>query len=196
LVRNWPSGANLPPANGDSADGRVVADALVELGLLTRDPQLQSATAVAPPAATTTFGSANFSAMRFKPKPEICARFLAAYSLSAWKFKFCRLKNALDSLRRRKAVIADLCAPPTPLRLYTLMAHFFRMRALTYTSQERCVLDSLVLSDFLLRNQVLPTFVIGVSTRPFKAHCWVQSGSVVLNDSIEGTQSHTSLLAI
>jgi hypothetical protein len=38
--------------------------------------------------------------------------------------------------------------------------------------------------------------LIGVSTKPFLAHAWVQMSELVLNDTAEHVQTFTPLLAI
>jgi hypothetical protein len=40
------------------------------------------------------------------------------------------------------------------------------------------------------------TFVIGVATKPFLAHSWVQLGEYVLNDTTERVQDFMPILSI
>jgi len=40
------------------------------------------------------------------------------------------------------------------------------------------------------------TFVIGVATKPFLAHSWVQIGEYVLNDTAEHAQDFKPILSI
>jgi hypothetical protein len=56
--------------------------------------------------------------------------------------------------------------------------------------------DSLVLSAFLTKCGQPCTFVIGIATKPFVAHAWVQSGDAVLNDTAEYIQTFDPILAI
>jgi hypothetical protein len=40
------------------------------------------------------------------------------------------------------------------------------------------------------------TFVIGVATRPFVAHAWVQIAGSVLNDTVEHVQDFAPILSV
>jgi hypothetical protein len=51
-----------------------------------------------------------------------------------------------------------------------------------------CLYDSLALRRFLRRRQATADLVIGVKLRPFGAHCWLQDGSTVLNDTLGGAR--------
>ena len=76
------------------------------------------------------------------------------------------------------------------------LASFLWLRTWCYTAQRRCLFDSLVLSVYLTRGMVPCTFVIGVATKPFLAHSWVQIGEHVLNDTAEHTQDFKPILSI
>lgn len=75
-------------------------------------------------------------------------------------------------------------------------AWYLRMRPLVITSHDKCLHDSLTLVRFLATEQLYPQWVVGVRTRPFAAHSWVQSGSLVLNDVHEYVRSFTPILVV
>jgi hypothetical protein len=50
--------------------------------------------------------------------------------------------------------------------------------------------------EFLHQYDVPATYVIGVTAKPFSAHCWAQSGAIVLNDDVERVAQFTRLLAV
>lgn len=77
------------------------------------------------------------------------------------------------------------------------LIHIFRrLTTLFYTSRNACLLDSAVLTEFLLRHGHRPLLVLGVQTKPFLAHAWVQIGDCVLNDSLEHAQTLTPIAAL
>jgi hypothetical protein len=77
------------------------------------------------------------------------------------------------------------------------LVHIFRrLTTLFYTSRNACLLDSAVLTEFLLRYGHRPMLVLGVRTKPFLAHAWVQMGDCVLNDSLEHAQTLTPIAAL
>ncbi|MEM7432654.1 MAG: lasso peptide biosynthesis B2 protein [Pseudomonadota bacterium] len=76
-----------------------------------------------------------------------------------------------------------------------LMSQFILLRALTYTSRDRCVFDSLVLSVFLAKNGLEPELKIGVKTQPFASHCWVQVDGKIVNELEEYSGSFYEIIA-
>jgi hypothetical protein len=57
---------------------------------------------------------------------------------------------------------------------------FRRLRRLVFSEKDRCLLNALALVLFLRRYGHFPLFVIGVKTRPFGAHSWVQHQQILL----------------
>ncbi|WP_158755063.1 lasso peptide biosynthesis B2 protein [Dyella sp. S184] len=72
----------------------------------------------------------------------------------------------------------------------------FRL-ARAYTPVEtRCLLDSLAMVKFLARRRLHASIVFGVTSDPFSAHCWVQAGDLVLNDTVGHANAHTPIRVI
>lgn len=59
-----------------------------------------------------------------------------------------------------------------------------------------CLLDSVGLLLWLERGGERATLLFGVKLNPFGAHCWVQSGSLLLNDHVEHVERFTPVRAI
>jgi hypothetical protein len=69
--------------------------------------------------------------------------------------------------------------------------------ARAYTPVEtRCLLDSLAMVKFLARRKLHASIVFGVTSDPFSAHCWVQAGDLVLNDTVGHANAHTPIRVI
>ncbi|WP_448659188.1 lasso peptide biosynthesis B2 protein [Sphingomonas sp. CJ99] len=60
----------------------------------------------------------------------------------------------------------------------------------------RCLPDSLALLRLARRQGHDPRLVFGVQPAPFAAHCWLQSGPLVLTDRIGHVRRFTPLLAL
>jgi hypothetical protein len=119
----------------------------------------------------------------------------ASYIITRLKLQlltFERLIAYLETAKQRRARPASV----SERRLENLVLAFRRARGLIYTAREKCLIDSLVLFDFLRRHGIITTFIIGVSTQPFSAHSWVQCGSIVLNDSLEHAREYTPILVV
>lgn len=80
-------------------------------------------------------------------------------------------------------------------RCSRLVAAFGRLRPFILR-QAVCLFDSLALLDFLARCGQFPNWVFGVQTGPFSAHCWVQAGQTVLNDSVEQVAAYTPIMVV
>jgi hypothetical protein len=59
-----------------------------------------------------------------------------------------------------------------------------------------CLRDSLALHTILTAAGCAPRFLIGVQLDPFRAHCWLEADTVVLNDRLDLTSSFTPILTI
>lgn len=57
-----------------------------------------------------------------------------------------------------------------------------------------CLYDSLALCRFLQRRGICADLVIGAKLYPFGAHCWLQQGEVVLNDSLASARDFEPVL--
>lgn len=72
----------------------------------------------------------------------------------------------------------------------------FRRARLHVPIAPRCLLDSLALTRFLARRQHRGDIVFGVTREPFTAHCWVQAGDLVLNDTLGSARAHTAIRVV
>lgn len=107
-----------------------------------------------------------------------------------------RLKDTLDTVIRFRdsrqpqppasndaALDAALCAA----------AHAF-LRARRHLPLSRsCLLDSLALLIHLGHCRLPAQLVFGISIDPFCAHCWVQAGDLVLNDTVGNVRAYTPI---
>jgi hypothetical protein len=53
-----------------------------------------------------------------------------------------------------------------------------------------CLLDSLALTRWLAARGASANIVFGVTDAPFSAHCWVQAGDLVLNDTVGNAMAY------
>lgn len=62
--------------------------------------------------------------------------------------------------------------------------------------QGECLFRAFMLLRFLRLGGQDATWVFGVRTWPFQAHCWLQSGSTVLDDAVERVRPFTPIFAV
>ncbi|MGV8932166.1 MAG: lasso peptide biosynthesis B2 protein [Luteimonas sp.] len=110
-------------------------------------------------------------------------------------------------MRRLKSILAQLVSFRT-LQTETLRRHSqtdhdvlatvaaFRRARLFIPIETCCLLDSISLVRFLAKRGVHAHLVFGVTGEPFAAHCWVQHGNVVLNDTVGHVAAHTPIRVI
>jgi len=106
-----------------------------------------------------------------------------------------RFQLIVESVRSRKGRGAHSAAVLDLERARSLVSVFERLRWF-YPRSYLCLFDSLALIHFLARFQVYPDWVFGVSAEPFEAHCWVQAGNVVLNDTVARVSAFTPIMYI
>ncbi|HEX8443468.1 MAG TPA: lasso peptide biosynthesis B2 protein [Allosphingosinicella sp.] len=99
----------------------------------------------------------------------------------------------LQSLLSRKPDrSAPTDSPPTESRDLAVLG-FMRARRMAPVAPN-CLYDSLALRHFLLRRSVSVDLVIGTKLHPFAAHCWLQDGTLVLNDTLSAARGFTPIL--
>lgn len=106
------------------------------------------------------------------------------------------LRTNLDdasAYRDRKTGAIEVAAPAA-LEKNLLQANGQFARARRYVPIEpTCLLDSLSLLRFLSRRGLSANIVFGVTSEPFAAHCWVQAGDIVLNETLSDANAHTPI---
>ena len=195
-VLNWPNSCELDRdavPSTKATSGRLIAD-LLSRGILTTSPTPER-TPIAPHTLGTLTIHEFTAERRWAPITHI-PQFAMALAAVIMRHKDKRLRSLLEWLRQRQYAISREGPAATRKNAVTPLASFFRLRIWFYTADRRCLFDSLVLATFLTRQMIPCTFVIGVSTKPFLAHSWVQMGELVLNDTAEHVQMFTPILAI
>ena len=81
-------------------------------------------------------------------------------------------------------------------RTIELVSVFRRLRPYAFEAKDRCLFHALALQRFLFRYGSYPTWVVGVSARPWAAHSWVQVEECVLDSSPEDVCAFTPVLAV
>lgn len=99
-----------------------------------------------------------------------------------------------ETIRRLRANPFDARRADTE-RTLDLSIRFHRHRAFVAIPSV-CLLDSLALRSFLAARGGQADLVFGVIASPWAAHCWLQLGDQVLNDSLERVGSFTPILVL
>ena len=121
---------------------------------------------------------------------------LATTYTTSRQLKRCSLKAVLDqttSYRRNHVLRATRTAIKQKIRdLHRPSAAFMRARAVSPIGTT-CLLDSLSMLKFLAKRGIHASLVFAVTSDPFSAHCWLQSGDIILNDTVGSARAHTPI---
>jgi hypothetical protein len=195
VVRGWPSLAPDESLLRDAAYAETLARELAGRGLLTQDDSLgRSAVPVVLARVDEqlhAWDRADWAAIGGVH----CCAFAIAWARAMLELRLRRFAQIVARVERRKA--GHGAGSSFDRAKARLLMHVFRaLRPLFYTTVDRCLLDSLVLMEFLALYDLFPTWVIGVRTGPFAAHSWVQHDHYVLNGAPSFVRAFTPILAV
>jgi len=182
------------PVNTAIQDHAFVAE-LLERGILTTDPALAKPRSIEqlPRAEKRLYAWDGAHPFEFKLRQAL--QFLGACVWARIALRVQPLERIVDRIEHRKAAHGSGASPE--LHAVRDLARIFRaLRPLVYSAERHCLLDSLVLVEFLAQNGVYPSWVIGVKPAPFAAHSWVQMGRYVLNGAPGYVRAYSPILVV
>lgn len=86
-------------------------------------------------------------------------------------------------------------AASAPTQMLDAVSRFHRWAPYAPTSP-KCLLRAFMLLRLLRRQGHDAWWVFGVRTWPFKAHCWLQVGGVVLDDGVDRVSAYEPILVV
>jgi hypothetical protein len=196
LVPGWPVGAPVVDATRSSAaeEPRALARELLLSGLLIEDcgRGKEATPAASTPATAEITADDHFEGLRVRPGELIA--FLTAATTSALLLRHRPVERVVNRIWRRKALAATHSRSGEAAGVRRLVGVFNRLRPLFLSTRNACLFETLALLEFLSRYDFFPTWVFGVQTRPFAAHCWVQAENLVLNDTVDHVGRYTPIM--
>jgi Transglutaminase-like superfamily len=117
------------------------------------------------------------------------ASAMADLARAYWRRPLLRLTQAAA-----RGATPEGAEPPTPALLATV-ADYHRWAPFA-PAPGKCLLRSFLLLRLLRRRGHDARWVFGVRTWPFRAHCWLQRGTVVLDDDLETLVPLTPILVV
>lgn len=125
------------------------------------------------------------------PQSGHCGSFLRAAITASAKLRLQPFQCIVRSVEKRKR---GGTSPHDRDAVRGLTAIFLYLRPF-YVREYLCRFDSLALIEFLAHYRQFPEWVFGVTGEPFTAHCWVQDGNCVLNDTVDFVRRFTPIMA-
>jgi hypothetical protein len=102
-----------------------------------------------------------------------------------------RLEPLIHDHRARRGVPS----PTDPTICLSKLAAYHRTRRLV-PIRKNCLLDSLALDRWLGARTGPRRIVFGVTAEPFLAHCWLQTGDLLLNDHPDHVRRYAPILVV
>jgi hypothetical protein len=171
---------------------RCAADVLLAQKLITPD----AASADKPAAVqwerpTRSLGPNHYDTLS-KVRAARLLDFFAASTRAAGKLRYWPIARTVESIRagrRERAASFDSA------QASELMSAFVTLRPL-FPKPYVCLFDSLAALEFLSHHHCFPKWVFAVKASPFGAHCWLQEGDLILNDSVERVGAYTPIMIV
>ncbi|MBU4433897.1 MAG: lasso peptide biosynthesis B2 protein [Alphaproteobacteria bacterium] len=189
------AGLARPGLKPDAVEGRLVArdpaalETLAQAGLAR--PGLKPDAVRPPPRPTRNLPAA---AVAGTDARHGLWRTLRAGAATASDFRRLDFAGLLDRAGRRTAQPDRQASAPSPALLSTA-AYFARLRVWA-PFDGACLKRSYMMLRYLRLCGLDATWVIGVRTWPFRAHCWLQAGEVALDDDVERLLPYHPILAV
>jgi hypothetical protein len=191
VVPGWPVPATV--AIERSQQTAVVA-LLLDKGILT--PAVENGKVAAPIQAEPP--RSDLTADTLDETPRVGAgellRFVSAAIRAALLLKYRSFESVIHRVGVRAARTGATALDAS--RTHRLVAVFATLRPFFFTAKDACLFDALALSEFLASYRIYPRWIFGVQARPFAAHCWLQLGSTVLNDTVEHVRRYTPIMVV
>lgn len=163
---------------------------LAEDGLLARTSERDSPLpCVSPIAPTRSLVDSNG-----RPAARRIAHAAWRLALSGAAFGLQPLNLSLDHLAARKKRVVN--ETENAEAVAADVARAFNSTGLWLAPLDRCLPRSLAIAHALIDLNVRADLVIGVKLRPFAAHCWVQRGETLINDTIDHARTLTPILVV
>lgn len=189
-IGGWPSSDTVDQAFSDEPDEAALQQ-LLDNGLLTADggdgKDASPATIELPENSLME----DFRAQRPAIRASHVMVFLGAVVAALARLRFQPLERIVAATKRNRQR-EDRDADPATIRDLTEI--YLTLRPLLFTSRNHCLFESLTLVHFLAHYRIHPTWVFGVQTAPFTAHCWLQNGAVAYNDTLDHIRGYTPIM--
>lgn len=169
---------------------RPQIDALIEKGLLSPNRGNNNLPGTAEPVDITRDFSGNSERVSKITITERSAFWLAT-SISDFRLRFQKLKRIISRFqdRAQQCNLSDEHAALRAWRAFSTLRPF-------YPRPASCLFDSLAAATFFQMRDIRVTWTFGVKLQPFAAHCWLEHGDAIVNDSVDSINRFTRIMRV
>lgn len=169
------------------------AKRLVDRNILAEGPPDPVSTGAVVPSAEASALEQPFPSASCGPR--MAVEVLATVFRTRHRLGTQRLQSILDDLAAFRRHAATRTTTTDDDALVRHAQAFLQVRRLV-PIETCCLPDSIAMVTFLARRHLQAHIVFGVTRDPFSAHCWAQSGGLVLNDTLGNTRSYAVIRVV
>ena len=198
------AGWEVPEPNTDSVEDTIVGkrmrkqtvESLLGLGILTRSQKTGKK------ATPTRFSrpTADLLSEYESNKPSIgllhITRFIKSYLYAVVSLRVLSLARIAHQIEAHRGQIGQRPPRGSVAKARELVLVYDHLRPFFFGASDKCLLNSLVLMKFFRHYNVFPTWVIGVSTNPFRAHSWLEVNRFVVDDQAIHVNNYVPIMAL
>lgn len=193
-IQNWSlTPRSASPDTQPSESVAALAAELLSTGILTQDfPTSVQCAHIAPAAEHDLASTADEAQNGQSLLPFLYVT--AALIRASWELRTVSISGIVRAVQRNKCR-SSAPGPTDWSRAARLTTTFLNIRPF-FPRNCCCLFDSLALLLYLSGFQLFPDWVFGVQVDPFNAHCWVQAGTLVLNDHVDHVSCFTPIMTV
>jgi hypothetical protein len=196
IVCNWP--ASLDEFSLEDAERaeslEQFAESLLQAGLLTSVRPTSSTSNAEAKAPLASIGE-EIACVNKTSVPYVPA-FIRAYCWAQYCVRWRSLEEISQLVSNMRTTSRELDSQAPKRDVVHLISAFRKLRPLAFTAEGRCLVHSLALLKFLAQFNVFPTWIIGVTLRPWAAHSWIQLRELVLDSTPDKVCDFTPILVV
>ena len=198
------AGWEVPEPTTDSAEDAIVGrrmrqqtvESLLEFGILTKS---QKTGKKATPTRLSR-PTADLLSEYESSKPSIgllhIIRFMKSYLYAVVSLRVLSLARIAHRIDVHRGQVGQRLPRESVAKARELVLVYDHLRPFFFGASNKCLLNSLVLMKFLRHYDVFPTWVIGVSTNPFRAHSWLEMNRFVIDDQAIHVNNYVPIMAL
>jgi hypothetical protein len=181
--------------DSNDPDLKAVIQALVRKGLLVENQT--DGRVPAPPSVEAAVNCLVTVSDKLQPKisPAHVWHFIGASANASKDLRWGSIEQTVRKVETRRIDCTHHTTAADNGLITELYGVFQTLRPY-YPRRYLCLFDSLALLHFLARYGIFPQWVYGVRLEPFNAHCWVQTGDLVINDIVDIVRDYTPIMSI
>lgn len=185
------SGASFDSNSGCNGEVANVVRDLTDRGLITRDSDNGKRAELIPQESDLK----ELLGYEIGKGPKIhvshALNFFRALIITKFMLRWASMERIIVRIRGRKR---NSSSELNDEKINELVEIYKILKPLFVTVKDNCLFNSFFLIEFLACHRIYPAWYFGVKLNEFSAHCWVQGGNYIYDDTIVHTYTHRPIM--